>query len=868
MKLCPICATSYPAGHRTCPTHGTVLVETAELPPGTIIRDCYRIERTLGSGGMGTVYLAEHTLMGEPRALKFLSAALASNPTFVQRFLQEARSASKLRHPNIAATLELGQSEDGSFYISMEYVDGPSLRSVITESNAQVNDGQGDGQGHGMPVERAFSIIRGVAEGLGAAHVRRMVHRDVKPENILLATTQTNLGPVEMAKVVDFGIVAIHSADGGGQLTQTGRPLLTAEYGAPEQWRGSLSASELDGRTDLYSMGCMFFEMLTGSLPFHSDSYEGWFEQHVCAVPPSPSYLRPELAGWAGLDALVLSLLAKDREQRPASTADFLEQLDLVIAHGAGTRNLSREPTRNDLHVRPTGAITDGQGRTALDIRTARPTYAPGWAPNPPAPQASAGYAPANPAPYAPVSQGAYAPQQPAPQQQPGYQQNPNYNPNPAYNPNPGYAPNPGYQPNPVYAAPAQVPIQPSASPRPPRPAGQVNQRVLFAVLGTFLLLTIGVVAAFVLIRKNEAAQSDQAPVQRQIEAPAAPVSDAGASLPPGDQPATSPPTAPTQPVTPATGAGSRPVPAAVPKMPAMPTDPVSIAAKAIALYNEKDYADAAALLTQACAGGQADSCDYLGYAYQHKLGLEQDFSRAATSFDKGCQHGSMAACSHLAAMYVNKTGVVQDYPHALELYTKACNGDYAEACQNLGSMYQFKKGVEQDYPKAVSVYGKACNQGSMAGCNSLGGMYQRSQGVEQDYAKAVSLYTKACGGGFADGCNNLGYMYQQKLGVEQDYAKAAELYTKACTGGNAFACNNLGIMYQAQQGVDRDYMKAATYYAKACDGGSSNGCSDLGELYRRGLGMPKDSEKARKYLSKGCDLGNQFGCEHLKQVE
>jgi serine/threonine protein kinase len=142
-----------------------------------MIRDCYRIERTLGKGGMGIVYLAEHTLMGEPRALKFLSGALASNPSFVQRFLQEARASNKLRHPNIAQTLELGQSEDGSFYISMEFVDGPSLRGILDQSP------------FGLPPDRAFNIVRGVAEALGAAHAKHMVHRDIKPENILLAWT-------------------------------------------------------------------------------------------------------------------------------------------------------------------------------------------------------------------------------------------------------------------------------------------------------------------------------------------------------------------------------------------------------------------------------------------------------------------------------------------------------------------------------------------------------------------------------------------------------------------------------------------------------------------------------------------------------
>jgi len=822
MKLCPICATSYPEGHRTCPTHGTVLVETAELLPGTVIRDCYRILRTLGKGGMGTVYLAEHTLMGEPRALKFLSSALASNPTFVQRFLQEARAASKLRHPNIATTYELGQSEDGSFYISMEYVDGPSLRAAITQSP------------QGIPPERAFRIIHGVAEALAAAHAKQMVHRDIKPENILLSASETPHGPTEIPKVVDFGIVAMN--DGASHLTQTGRPLLTAEYAAPEQWRGAVPSAELDGRTDLYSMGCMFFEMLTGQQPFHAESYEGWFEQHVYSAPPAVSFIRPELARYPGLDEMVLTLLAKDRERRTANVERFLNELDLVIAHGSGTRSISREPTRNDLYVGQ-GTVPPPERKTAIDVRTAsKPEY------------------PANP-PWQQVS-----PQSMNPGMNPGWQQSPS----PPISPPiaPGYGAYPPQPTPPVY------PQQYATPPPSRRQTSSVNKGVLFTVLGTFLLLTIGVVGTFVYLRHNQdqnQTQSGQSTDSTQIDQPAPQPQPEPPSLP--SPSVTNAPTAPTQPAI-AANQSTRPRPAAAAKGPAALTDPVSIAARAIALYNEKQYTQAASLLAQACASGQADSCDYLGYAYQHKLGVDEDFSRAVASYEKGCQANSLAACSHLASMFLSHTGVAEDDQRALGLFTRACNGDYAEACMNLGNMYQYKKGVAQDFPRAVTLYGKACNAGSMAACNSLGMLYQRAQGVEQDYAKALSLYGKACDANIADGCNNLGFMYQKKLGVEQDYVRAASFFTKACDGGNAFACNNIGIMYQDSEGVELDYAKAATYYAKACNGGSSNGCSDLGELYRKGSGVPKDSEKARTYLSKGCSMGNQWGCDHLKLVQ
>ena len=832
MKLCPICVTSYPDGNRTCPTHGTLLVDAEELPQGTMIRDCYRIERVIGKGGMGTVYLAEHVLLGEQRALKFLSNALAANPQFLQRFLQEARAASKLRHPNIAATLELGQAEGGSLYISMEFVDGPSLRTVLKSSP------------QGLQPERAFAIARGVAEGLGAAHAKGMVHRDVKPENILLGsiltTGQSAGAPIEIPKVVDFGIVAL--SDSSSHLTQTGQQLLTAEYAAPEQWRGAL-ASSLDGRTDFYSLGCVLFEMLTGRQPFQSQTFEGWYQHHLYDAPPTPSSLRPDLGRIRGLDALVAQLLAKDRDYRPRDAAAFVAMIDAVTAAMAGTQKYTPEAARQQ-EAQPTEAIP----RTVTPART---PSAQEWTPVAAAASQAAFQAPSQasaPLSQTPPSQGGYT----TPTPQASYQQ-------PVY----------PQQPQASFAQPSGLPLR---TPPPARKQSSIRMGVLSLILGAFLVVTIGVVGVFVYLRKKpepQPAQSDTAAAQSANT----PASEATPGLAPSDiapaadlPPSNSSPSGSKQP------AGKNP--GAVPVNPhpapnsASPTDPVSLAARAIALYNEKNYTEAAALLTQACSGGQADSCDYLGYAYAHKLGVSQDFAQATRAYQKGCDSGSAAACSHLGAIFQSGTGVGEDSARARTLFTKACDRGFAEGCLSLGRMYQSKVDGGQDLARAATAYNKACNGGSMAGCNSLGSMYQHGQGAEADMAKALSLYEKACDHNLPDGCNNLGYMYQQNVGVERDYTRAASYYEKACNGGNAFACNNLGIMYQDPEGVPQDYAKSATLYTKACDGGSSNGCSDLGELYRRGLGVAKDSEKARTYLSKGCDMGNQFGCQHLKLVE
>src|SRR5271168_442968 len=173
MKLCPVCDTTYPNHHTNCETDGATLIASRELEPGTVIRNKYRIVRVLGRGGMGTVYLADHILLRRQRALKFISGQLSRDPRFLKRFRMEAQAAIELRHPNVAEVVDLDQAEDGSPYIAMEYVEGPDLRHEL--------------MGGPFRVERALAIARGVAMGLGMAHAKGIVHRDVKPENILIA---------------------------------------------------------------------------------------------------------------------------------------------------------------------------------------------------------------------------------------------------------------------------------------------------------------------------------------------------------------------------------------------------------------------------------------------------------------------------------------------------------------------------------------------------------------------------------------------------------------------------------------------------------------------------------------------------------
>lgn len=314
MKQCPMCDTAYPDGHATCPTDGAVLIEIREWSPGTLIRNKYRVLAKIGQGGMGTMYKAQHVGLDEVMGLKVMASNLLGDPSFVKRFRQEARAARRLQHRNVVQVNDFDQADDGSLFIAMEYIEGPSLRKLLATV------------GGPLPFPRALSIFRGIAEGIGAAHDQGLVHRDIKPENILLGTDSHGL---ELPKVADFGIVAMK----GGSLSLSGGLLLTPSYAAPEQWSG-MRSDELDQRADLYSLGITFYEMITGRLPFHEHTTEGWMRAHLHDEPPPPSRFNPALKQLA-LDHFFARLLAKDRDHRPGNVTELLRELDRSILPAA-----------------------------------------------------------------------------------------------------------------------------------------------------------------------------------------------------------------------------------------------------------------------------------------------------------------------------------------------------------------------------------------------------------------------------------------------------------------------------------------------------------------------------------------------------
>jgi eukaryotic-like serine/threonine-protein kinase len=292
---------------------------------GTVLADRYEIIRRIGEGGMGAVYEARHTVIGKRVAVKVLLEKFLEKPDLVARLLQEARLASSIGHENIVDVTDFGTTADGRAFVVMEFLDGESLAQLV------IRDAP-------LPVERSLGITRQVASALGAAHAKGIVHRDVKPENVYLVRR----GDADFVKVVDFGVSkAVHASDESPEwqrLTRTGMVLGTPLYMSPEQARGG---EDVDSRADIWAVGVMLYECLTGEVPFRAPNYLGVISQVLTQEATSPVRLRPELGIPPGVETVVMRALEKDRDQRYQLMADLERDLDRLLA---GDQNVGLPP--------------------------------------------------------------------------------------------------------------------------------------------------------------------------------------------------------------------------------------------------------------------------------------------------------------------------------------------------------------------------------------------------------------------------------------------------------------------------------------------------------------------------------------------
>ncbi len=368
---CPACSADNVDGARFCAKCGALIppqeaVEERDPLIGQTLGGRYVITRKLGEGGMGMVYEAERQLAGIAQrvAIKTLHQHLSSDPSIVARFHRECQTIAQLRHPNTIRVEDFGQAADGTLYLAMEFVEGKSVEKAL-------EDGP-------MPPERVERIMGQVCGSLAEAHKQGVVHRDLKPDNVVLMDVADEK---DVVKVLDFGIAARKDSTDEAKekkLTQQGMVLGTPPYMSPEQFRGQA----LDARSDIYSLGVMSYEMLTGKLPFEANTPWEWATKHMTAQP-FPFDDQPTVSDVpAKMKDAILRALAKDPNDRQGTAREFFEELSI------GTARMMGLTTLGEVHNAPvTGGLAAVGGPAppggATQIATPAAPQAPGAAATP-----------------------------------------------------------------------------------------------------------------------------------------------------------------------------------------------------------------------------------------------------------------------------------------------------------------------------------------------------------------------------------------------------------------------------------------------------------------------------------------------------
>lgn len=314
---CPSCKQHFTGDARFCPFDGDALEAApeyrADADPliGTLIDGRYEVERVLGEGGMGTVYGVRHRSLDKRFALKVMRADMAEQGELAARFIQEARAAAAILHPNVVQITDFGELPSRAPYFVMELLDGTPLSKLLKS-------------GGPPPFARAVRILKQVASALAAAHAAGVVHRDLKPDNIHITSN-------DVVKVLDFGVAKVA---GAGRLTRTGMVFGTPHYMSPEQALGD----DVDHRADIYALGIIMYEMFTGRVPFEADSYMGVLTKHMFMVPEAPSRVNAAVRELGALEDVTLKCLEKKPAARYPSMDALIAEIESIVRVAAGDR--------------------------------------------------------------------------------------------------------------------------------------------------------------------------------------------------------------------------------------------------------------------------------------------------------------------------------------------------------------------------------------------------------------------------------------------------------------------------------------------------------------------------------------------------
>jgi serine/threonine-protein kinase len=486
---CPSCGAKITSDARFCggcgaaiastePTSGGSGLESADAA-GREIAGRYRVLAKLGEGGMGAVYRAEQISLKRVVALKLLKPELSADPGLVRRFNAEAEMAARLNHPNTVTLYDFGQDADGSLFIAMELIEGRSLREVMHHEGP-------------LSVPRAVAIAAQVCSSLADAHARGIVHRDLKPDNVMLSARGRES---DVVRVLDFGIAKLRDAQGditAMPMTQAGDLLGTPQYMAPEQIRGE----RVDPRTDVYALGAMLYEMVTGRLPFEAPTLMAILSKHLTEMPVPPCERRADLAIPRAISDLVIACLAKEPERRPASMDQLAGSLEPLATSPAARAAAAPRPAPG-----PAPSVVSAPPGVPRRLATPTPGSTPRLQPAPMTPSPAMAAAPAAAAPPA-----AHGPPAPMPARGPG-------TPPPSYS-----APGPATPP-PSYSAPGPATPPPYA---PSSHGAAANFPNRGRAAWPWALVAVGVIgaaglAAFFALRTggDSAAREDPEPVAR-----------------------------------------------------------------------------------------------------------------------------------------------------------------------------------------------------------------------------------------------------------------------------------------------------------------------------------------------------------------
>src|SRR5689334_6841145 len=371
MKYCTACKAKYDDSVSFCSIDGEVLEADPASIVDTVLDGQYQMEALLGKGGMGAVYRARHILLGDRVAIKVLPPEVRTNAEWLRRFRREGQAARRFRHPNAVTVYDLRTAADSTIYMVMEYVEGHTLDLAIRTRGR-------------FSAAETFEILTPIMSVLETAHSMGVVHRDLKPENIMIGKASENGAPV--VKLLDLGIAKMReiAGDNGGNtaLTMAGQVLGTPYYMSPEQW-GEIPRDgnpEIDGRADIYSLGLVFYEMVSGRRPFASNTLPELRRDHVTTTPKPLYQVVPDVP--RGFSAAIERATAKDRGDRQETAHQFADELRAGLSTPIDPRTGEVPPDLAE-------TITLGKVETKSDVNAATVITidsTPTSAPAPPAP--------------------------------------------------------------------------------------------------------------------------------------------------------------------------------------------------------------------------------------------------------------------------------------------------------------------------------------------------------------------------------------------------------------------------------------------------------------------------------------------------